>query len=414
MTEQKPTESREIELRRPPTEILRAADTDSWTQVIGSVAKLADYIAGTEFVPKGLRGKPAATAAAMLYGREVGLPPMTALNSTHVIEGTPSISAEMMRAMVLAEGHELVFEVMTGSRCVVKGRRRGSDSWTTVEWTLDMARAAKLLGKDNWIKWPRRMLQARASSELCELVFPDVIHGFKATEELQDAYDGDGPEDVPAAPTSVQRQGGARKRAAAKKAAPQPQAGADEVPLPDELEDQGEQPPAEPAAGPDQGTDSSSPEAEPASLTPETPRSDEGPAAAEGDPESESGKADDATSTPAPSGSGSSSEPDEDGVVDAEIVGEQQPPRDASRAQLRKVHMLFGSLGLGNEDERPERMAAVVTIIGREVDSTNELRFDEASALIDTLSTCKTRENLDTLLQGVRDAEAEHEHEDES
>jgi hypothetical protein len=39
---------------------------DSWVGVVGEVAKFADYVAMTEFVPSALRGKPAAITAAIL------------------------------------------------------------------------------------------------------------------------------------------------------------------------------------------------------------------------------------------------------------------------------------------------------------------------------------------------------------
>jgi hypothetical protein len=71
---------------RPEREVARR-DTDSWSQMAGPIFKRAAESANTEFVPRGLRGKAPAAAAAMLYGRAVGLPPMTALNGTHVIDG---------------------------------------------------------------------------------------------------------------------------------------------------------------------------------------------------------------------------------------------------------------------------------------------------------------------------------------
>lgn len=164
----------------------RSAEIDSWSGVMPDIVKLADHISNTEFVPKGLRGKPAAVAAAVLAGREQGIGPMTSLTHMHVVDGRPTMSAELKRARVLAGGHELHFEEMTTTRCIVRGRRRGSENWTTVTWSMDDARNAGLQGKDNWRKHPRRMLQARATSELCDLLFPDVVGGLPTTEEIRD------------------------------------------------------------------------------------------------------------------------------------------------------------------------------------------------------------------------------------
>jgi len=83
------------------------ADTDSWTGIVGEIAKLATYVTDTEFVPRALRGRAPATAAAILYGREIGVPPMTALSTVHVIEGTPSLSSRASRIAANCTGSPL-------------------------------------------------------------------------------------------------------------------------------------------------------------------------------------------------------------------------------------------------------------------------------------------------------------------
>ena len=74
---------------QPSTDVARR-DTDSWTDVVADVARLAEMIHSTEFVPASLRSAPK-VAAAILYGRELGLPPMTALGSVNVIQGRASL-----------------------------------------------------------------------------------------------------------------------------------------------------------------------------------------------------------------------------------------------------------------------------------------------------------------------------------
>lgn len=186
-----------------------AERTDGWVDVIGDVVKLAEHVALTEFVPKALRGKPAAITAAVLFGRELAMPPMQSLANIHVIEGRPSLAAEQMRAMVLAAGHEITYPTLTGRQVLAQGRRRYPDgTWsppTTVEWNWAMAEAAKLTGKDNWRGYPRAMLEARATAELCRLIFADVTHGLPSTEEIEDA------DEVPA------KVGGAEQRDPANK-----------------------------------------------------------------------------------------------------------------------------------------------------------------------------------------------------
>jgi hypothetical protein len=88
-----------------------------------------------------------------------------------------------MRALVAKAGHRIDVAENTNEVCVLKGKRIDTEAEATVRWSLDDARAANLTGKDNWKKYPRAMLVARATSELCRILFPDVIAGLSYTPE---------------------------------------------------------------------------------------------------------------------------------------------------------------------------------------------------------------------------------------
>jgi hypothetical protein len=163
--------------RSGPGAVIALAD-DYW--------RLANRVSATEFVPSKLRNRPEAVLAALLSGAERGLGPMESLRSINVIEGTPSLSAEAKRALVLAAGHDIDIVESTAMKCTVNGRRRGSDHTTSFTWTIDRARRANLANKDNWRKYPEAMLLARATSELCNAVFPDITAGLATTEEISD------------------------------------------------------------------------------------------------------------------------------------------------------------------------------------------------------------------------------------
>lgn len=148
---------------------------------------LAERIARTEFVPTALRGKPEAVLAAILTGHEVGISPMQALSKIHVIEGRPAMAAELMRALVLAQGHEFYVEESNTTRCTVVVRRHGAERESRFTWTLDDAKRAGLDGRQNWKRYTRAMLLARATSEAIRAVFPDVVAGISySVEELTD------------------------------------------------------------------------------------------------------------------------------------------------------------------------------------------------------------------------------------
>lgn len=169
------------------TDIEPFKDTLGSPDVLNTAHKLATQISDTDFVPKAFRRKPEAVMAALLTGRELGLGPMTALQRIHVIEGKAGLDAQGMRAQVLAAGHDLWIEESTPERCVASGRRRGSEHVQTVTWTIQEARSAGLAGKGNWKSYPRQMLQARATAELCRLVAPDALGGLAySSEELAD------------------------------------------------------------------------------------------------------------------------------------------------------------------------------------------------------------------------------------
>lgn len=381
---------------RPPANEVSTVDTDSWTLVVADVSRLASHIADTEFVPKGLRGSAPATAAAMLYGREVGLPPMTALNMTHVVEGKPGLSAEGMRALVLAAGHDIEFTETTGAVCRMRARRRGAERWTELAWTIDMARAAELTGKSNWKKYPRALLQARCTTELCRMVFPDVIHGFRSVEELEDMRGEEG-DTQPVAQIAAPATKVTRKRTTTR--------GSKGTPAPAEPRSE----PAGPVGPPLPG--------EPGfeDLTPA--KDGEGVGSGDGATSDEvvAGEdSEDPTSSP-DSAQEASQEPDGD-VVDAEVVPEATedpaepaepadeeepaPPRAASRAQHRMLMAQFNKLGV-NPDDREERLLITSKIVNRPVSSSTDLTAAEASKLSDTLATVRDYNSLAALLDEI-------------
>lgn len=179
----------DIEVYRPPAAELAVPvrDMDSWIAVCSDVIKVANVICDTPFVPDGLRGSGPAVAAAILAGRELSLGPMTSLANIHVIKGKPALSAVLMRALVLAQGHQWEDVDVTDTRVVIRGRRKGESEWTTATFTADQARAAKIdLGG-----YPQDKLYARATTRLARRKFADVIAGMPySAEELEDSPDG--------------------------------------------------------------------------------------------------------------------------------------------------------------------------------------------------------------------------------
>ena len=206
----------------PSRSFQQASDLDSWIGVVDNIAAFAEQVCRTSFVPKAYRNDAAAVTAAILVGRELGLPPMTALRHVQVVEGSPGLSAEYKRARVLAAGHRLDITEHTTEACTVTGHRKGHEP-VTVRYTMKDARTAGLV-KDRgaWMTRPRRMLFARASTEVVDALFSDLTNGLPTAELLEDDADaGEMPgyaEEAPAAAPQRVTGDQLRERSAARKA----------------------------------------------------------------------------------------------------------------------------------------------------------------------------------------------------
>src|SRR3954471_11883205 len=104
----------------------------AWAQEASLAYDMATKLANTSFVPQSLRGKPGDITAAILAGSELGLKPMATLKSIDVIQGTPALRAHAMRGIVQKQGHQIELVESDDKHCVMRGRRKGSDTWQTV------------------------------------------------------------------------------------------------------------------------------------------------------------------------------------------------------------------------------------------------------------------------------------------
>jgi hypothetical protein len=311
--------------------------TDSWVASVADVVRLSELICNTTFVPAGLRGSAPATAATILYGREIGIPPITALQTMHVVNGRVGMAAELLRARVYAAGHDLEIVESTAAVCKMRGRRRGGETWTEVQWSKGDAQQAGL-GGDAWKKYPRAMLQARCSAELCRLIFPDVTHGMAALEEL----DGTANTAAPQSDSPTRLVG--RQRAPRTQSTPQAEAGS-AAPAP-----------AQPAVA------TPSPQQQPLLPGEEPPSVDD-----EQRPPPQS--------SPAPAGVVQ----DDDAHAQAGLTGDGP----ATQPQVRHIMVLLRRLNMGAQ--RDERLAIAEAITQRRLESFSQLSVTDAGRLITTM-----------------------------
>jgi hypothetical protein len=167
---------------------------------IDEISSLAEKLAKSTLIPEAMREKMPNVLVTILAGQELGLAPMAALRSIHVIEGKPVLSADTMVAVVLGSGKAEYFtRVAEGLESVTyETLRVGAKEPRRCTWTKDMAKAAGLHLKDNWRAYLRAMLASRAKSELARDVYPDVLAGCYSHDEARDGGWDEGRASAPA------------------------------------------------------------------------------------------------------------------------------------------------------------------------------------------------------------------------
>ena len=132
-----------------------------------------------------------------LTGRSLGLSLMQSIRGIYDIEGKPALDASLMHALCLTSPACVEFRCIATTEKIATYRvkRRGDAEHQDVSFTIEEAEAADLLGrgkddaakkKNNWNRWPRAMLRARAKSNAARMVFPEVLMGMYSGEELRD------------------------------------------------------------------------------------------------------------------------------------------------------------------------------------------------------------------------------------
>lgn len=181
----------EGEEAQQPSVALEVATDDEVTELVRQIEhpearmmRQAETLAKTNIIPKQYYGRPDDIVAAGLMGMSYGLDLMQALRCIHVVDGKPTMAAEAMLAMVRKHGHSVTGK-KTRTAVTIVGKRADNGDSMEIEWTLEDAKAAGLLGKSNWKQYPRQMMWARAVSELCTSLFSDVTNGLYVYEEIQ-------------------------------------------------------------------------------------------------------------------------------------------------------------------------------------------------------------------------------------
>ncbi len=124
-------------------------------------------------------------ALLVMYAKEIGIHPVKALMcGFDIIQGKITMKPMMMNDMIRKAGHSIQIEQNDDKACIIKGTRRDNGDTCTIRFTIDDAKKAGLLDKDNYKKWTSNMLYSRAMGNLARMLFADVVGGVYMEGEL--------------------------------------------------------------------------------------------------------------------------------------------------------------------------------------------------------------------------------------
>ena len=163
-------------------------------QTFNEQMRFAEVISQAKgMLPRAYEGNPANVLVAIQYGASLGIEPMAALQNIDVIQGTPTLSAKAVAAMVRANGHKLWMnedEQNMSATCTIV---RNDDKEHPVTVTRDKAWAQRmgLLTKDNYKKQPTTMLMWRAVTACANRACPELFLGLGGAYTADELHDMD-------------------------------------------------------------------------------------------------------------------------------------------------------------------------------------------------------------------------------
>ena len=133
---------------------------------------------------------PADVLFVIFAGESLGLNPATALMNIYNVNGMPAMKADLKLALAKKHPEYAGCTIKSDTnQCTVEMKRKlpsGEIETIVSTFTMQDAARAGLLKKDNWQKYPARMLKARAVSYAVNDLFPDVFFGLLSKEEAEE------------------------------------------------------------------------------------------------------------------------------------------------------------------------------------------------------------------------------------
>jgi hypothetical protein len=148
---------------------------------------MAKALSQSGLIPQAYKNKPNDVFVAIIYGRELGLAPLQALQNIANINGRPSVWGDALLAIV--QNHpdcEDIKEYQENGVATCEVKRRGRSPVIRTFSQQDATKAGLWGRKGPWSTYPDRMLQMRARGFALRDAFADALRGIITAEEAQD------------------------------------------------------------------------------------------------------------------------------------------------------------------------------------------------------------------------------------
>lgn len=112
----------------------------------------------------------------VLAGREMGFGPIASMTGIHIVQGRPTLGADLLAKAVKRSGrYNYRVTELTDATCSITFFERDGDTWQQAGVSTFTIADAKRAGTKNLDKFPRNMLFARAMSNGVKWFCPDAI-----------------------------------------------------------------------------------------------------------------------------------------------------------------------------------------------------------------------------------------------
>lgn len=141
-------------------------------------------------------------AAKMVLGQTLGIGPIDSLTGISVVDGKPVLGVHLLSQLVKRGGYDYRLLRWDDSACEIAYFRQGEEIGRA-SFTIEDAKRAGLLGRQNWQRYPREMLYARAMARGARTYCPDAVGGHVYVPGELDDQHAEAPEAVVPAPVET-------------------------------------------------------------------------------------------------------------------------------------------------------------------------------------------------------------------